>query len=179
MTELLSRDETYDALIAKGVPHEKARVAAGFLALPVTAGAIETTAALMLPKLEFPIRLELPWTALISENRRFCAHGNRIFMTVEYKAARAKVKVIALQAMQASDGRQFPPLARPVSLHARVWFPDKRVHDAPNFAGATHNALKKIVVADDVWIYRATWERAGVDQDKPRAEIEIAPVGSR
>lgn len=127
------------------------------------------------PHLEFPIRLVLPWSALISENRRFCARASRIFMTAQYKAARERIVRVARAAMSVEDWA-FQPLAIPLALTARVWFPDNRIHDAPNFAGATHNALKKIVFVDDQWLHRATWERAGVDVDRPRAEIEIRPL---
>ncbi len=174
----MTTQEIYDALVQRGVAHEKARRAAGFEHF-----GDETPATHFMQvigsQLTFPIRFTLPWTALVSENRRFCAIKNRIFMTADYKAARAKVKVIALKAMQAPNGEQFQPLAIPLALHARVYFPDARIHDAPNFAGATHNALKKIVFKDDAWIYRAIWERAGVDPDAPRAEIEISALGDR
>lgn len=120
--------------------------------------------------ISLPLAFTLPWTALVSENRRFCARRNRIFMTADYKAARAKVKQIVRETI----GNRLP-LDCPLSLEARVYFPDHRVHDAPNFAGATHNALKQLVYTDDRWLYRATWERAGVDPDRPRAEIVIRP----
>lgn len=127
------------------------------------------------PTISFPIRLVLPWSALVSENRRFCARESRIFMTAEYKAARAKIVAIARAAMTI-EGTSFPPIERPLSLVARVWVPGNHIHDVPNFAGATANALKKIIFVDDQWLHDVRWIRAGVDVDRPRAEIEISPL---
>lgn len=169
MSLTMSPDEIVKSLVAQGVPRKAAERAAG------NPPAVEFMQVIGEP-LPFPIRLTVPWSALVSENRRFASRGSRIFMTAEYKAARAKLKTVALAAMTASDGVLFGPLARPLSLVARVWFPDHRVHDAPNFAGATHNALTKIVFVDDQWLYDTRWIRAGVDVDHPRAEMEIGPV---
>lgn len=126
------------------------------------------------PQLDFPIRLTLPWSALVSENRRFAAHHSRIVMTVRYKQARARIARIAREAMTV-ESTQFPALAMPLSLAARVWVPDRRVHDVPNFAGATHNAFKSIIYTDDRWLHDARWSRIDVDCDHPRAEITIQP----
>jgi Holliday junction resolvase RusA-like endonuclease len=123
--------------------------------------------------IRFPLRFDLPWSALVSENRRFCARGNRIFMTEEYKRARAKTTSIVRGILRGAE-----PLSIPLSLTALVHFPDNRIHDAPNFAGATHNALKGIIYTDDRWLYRASWERDVVDVDSPRAEITIMPYVS-
>lgn len=181
MTELLSRDETYDALIAKGVPHEKARVAAGFLASPVTVATTETVAAFLLPKLEFPIRLTLPWSALCSDNERERAslttrNGRPVptkVMSVRYKLARTKVVAIGRKAMGG-----FPALAMPLAITARVWVPDERLHDVVNFAKGVNDGLEQVVYTNDKWLHRSLWERAGVDVDAPRAEIEIAPLSA-
>lgn len=135
----------------------------------VTQAPVETT-IVSRAVIALPLRFTLPWTALVSENRRFCAHMHQIFMTAEYKAARAKIKAAVREII--GDAA---PLEIPLSLTAQVYMPDNRIHDAPNFAGGVHNALKKLVYVDDQWLYRATWERAGVDPDRPRAEIEIRP----
>lgn len=173
MSAPMTREEIIRGLMARGVAKGVAILAAGTAAPPPeTAGYVQVVGAPLL----FPICLTLPWSALISENRRFASRGSRIFMTAPYKAARATAKKIGLAAMTASDGKLFPPLARPLALVARVWFPDNRIHDAPNFAGATHNALKKIVFADDAWLHDVRWIRAGVDVDAPRAEIDIRPL---
>ena len=156
-----------------GVDAARAATLLGFanVGQAVTQGPLQRAIAARLT-ICLPLSFTLPWTALVSENRRFCARRNRIFMTADYKAARAKVKQIVRDAI----GHRLP-LDCPLSLEARVYFPDHRVHDAPNFAGATHNALKQLVYTDDRWLYRATWERAGVDPDRPRAEIIIRLYG--
>lgn len=170
MSQQMTPDEQIGALVRAGVPREKAerRVRGEQRKTMAVAPVIGAP-------LSFPIRFTLPWSALVSENRRFCARESRIVMTAEYKAARDKVSAIARDAMTV-DGYVHSALECPLSLVARVWFPDKRVHDAPNFAGATHNGLKRIVFTDDSWLHRATWERAGVDVDRPRADVEIAPL---
>ncbi len=71
----------------------------------------------------------------------------------------------------------FNPLAMPLSLRARVYLPDNRPgHDVANFAKCCHDGLERAVYVKDEWLHRIAWERAGVDIDGPRAEIEIAPL---
>lgn len=178
MTELSS--ELLDQLAKQyGVTPERARYLMGGAKVDVVRVASASGSLAVVDyghidprRLDFPIRLVLPWSALVSENRRFCARGNSIFMTPEYRAAREKMVAVARAAMTL-EGLVFQPLAQPLALVARVWFPDNRIHDAPNFAGATHNALKKIVFVDDRWLHDVRWLRAGVDVDAPRAEIEL------
>jgi Holliday junction resolvase RusA-like endonuclease len=68
------------------------------------------------------------------------------------------------------------PVEIPVKLEARVWVPDNRRRDVPNFAKCVHDALEKLVYVNDCWLYDSRWIRAGVDVDHPRAEITITPL---
>lgn len=136
------------------------------------------------PPITFPVRIVLPWSMLVSDNEREKASAvrgkngtvqPRKLLTPKYKAAREKIVEKARAAM-VEDGYEFAPLDRAVSLYARVWVPDNRLHDVKNFSKGVEDALEKIVYTNDKWVWRSTWERAGVCVDAPRAEIEIAPI---
>ncbi len=134
------------------------------------------------PCIALPLRFTLPWSALCSDNERkrpivVMVKGKpspRMAMTAEYKAARTKVIDIARDMMHGS-----PALAMPLAIHARVYVPDERLHDVVNFAKGVNDALEKIIYVNDKWLHRSLWERAGVDVDAPRAEIEISALGDR
>jgi hypothetical protein len=162
----LTFDEMVREMVHRGIPRIKAERAAG-LKLGINGQPTPDRAPRVI--LALPLVIVAPWTTLVSENRRFAAHQSRIVMTVEYKNARTKLREIARALVGNAQ-----PLECPLKLEARVWFPDKRVHDAPNFAGATHNALKDVIYTDDRWLHFASWEFAGIDPDRPRAEILIS-----
>jgi Holliday junction resolvase RusA-like endonuclease len=125
--------------------------------------------------------LTLPWSALVSDNRKYAAalRGKGVPMlihTEQYRNAKKAAKARAVDAMTV-EGQRFPPLARPLALVARVWVPDNRHgHDVANFAKCAHDALEGIVYSKDEWLHDVRWIRAGVDVDRPRAEIEVAPL---
>lgn len=130
----------------------------------------------VLGQLRFPATFVLDWACLISENRRFCArdvntaNGRRakLVLTESYRVARERTRRAVSQHFGAVAA-----VSEPLSLLARVYLPDTKVRDVPNFAGATANALKGLLYTDDVWLYRVTWERAGIDAKHPRAEITL------
>ena len=71
----------------------------------------------------------------------------------------------------------FQPADYPVALTARVWMPDRRPgHDVANFAKCCHDALEGLVYVKDEWLYDVHWIRAGVDVDRPRADITITRI---
>jgi Holliday junction resolvase RusA-like endonuclease len=170
----MSADEIERGLIAQGVPREKARVIA--LRAPVDGnplakppkGTIEARGV------AFPLALILPWSALVSDNAKYApAYGKRgqpkMVLRPRYREAKKKTAGLAREIMAGAE-----PLATPLALSARVWVPDNRVgHDVANFAKCCHDALEKVVYVKDEWLYRITWERAGVDVDRPRAELTI------
>ena len=120
----------------------------------------------------WPVRLTLPWSYLISDNRRHGVLNGRILLTEDYRRAKGLVRDLAKDALG-----QVEPAAFPLQLDAQVWVPDKiRAHDCMNFAKCCHDALETIVYANDKWLYLATWRRAGTDVDRPRAELVIRPL---
>lgn len=126
---------------------------------------------------EFPIRLTIPWSGLVSDNKKYApaytrGGSPRLVLQHDYREAKKKAARIARTVMA---GRE-PIDAVPLELYARVWVPDRRRgHDTANFAKCLCDALEGIVYANDEWLHRTVWERAGVDVDRPRAEVEIRP----
>ena len=139
----------------------------------------EKTIAISDRPILFPLELTLPWSALCSDNNRSTAtivqKGGRLTpllcLTGPYREAKAKSRKIARDATAGAE-----PVAIPVRLEALVWVPDNRPHDVPNFAKCAHDAFSKVVYVDDKWLYESRWIRAGVDVDRPRAEITITPI---
>jgi Holliday junction resolvase RusA-like endonuclease len=131
------------------------------------------------PVLAYPIRLTLPWSHLVSDNRKYGAtiRGGKpkLLITEEYRAAKAATQKKAREAMTV-DGHRFDPIGKPLAFTGRVFVPDARTHDVCNFAKCCLDSLEKIVVANDRWFYEVHWMRAGVDVDAPRAEIEVRPI---
>lgn len=130
----------------------------------------------------WPLQLTLPWSHLATDNRKHGAiirpvGANRtptplLVMAAEYREAKTKIRKLARSVLSGAE-----PVSIPLQLVARVWIPDTtRKHDVVNFAKCTHDALQEAVYTDDTWLYDARWIRAGVDVDRPRAEITITPL---
>lgn len=129
-------------------------------------------------QITWPLALTLPWSALISDNRKYAVttRGPKrqpvIILSEPYRAAKEKIKSVARAKVAGAT-----PAELPLQLVARVWVPDNRPgHDVANFAKCTHDALEKLVYTSDRWLHRITWERVGVDVDHPRAEVTIMPL---
>lgn len=149
--------------------------------------ACERTAAAV-DHVDLPFSIVLPWSLLVSDNDRATPVVNfkklvdgkptaTSILTERYKTARLNIASLVRQKLGGGYHTPSPkaPVARPVELVARVYVPDNRIHDVPDFAKGVHDALARQVYTNDAWIYRAVWERAGVDVDAPRAEITINP----
>ena len=138
-----------------------------------------STVAVTITRLDFPIRIVLPWSALCSDNEHevgaIVMRGGKPYprkkLTARYKAARDKTEDIARQVMAG-----FAPLAQPLALHAKVYVPDEHTRDVCNFAKCCHDAFERIVYTNDAWLYDTRWTRFGVDVDRPRAEITVSPL---
>ena len=178
----MTADEIEAALIAKGVPADMARrEALSCAGITVTMVAdfvrVDTT-----KRLDFPIRIVLPWTALCSDNTHERASLTksklgkitpRKVLDPRYKAARDKTQAIARKVMG-----DFQPIANmPLALHVRVYVPGGSArNDAINFSKCANDALQGIVFKNDNQLHDQRWIRAGIDVDAPRAEIEISPL---
>lgn len=177
MTGLLDAREIERGLIATGVPPEKARARALEL---VGSGDRATAAAVSvpaLPQIVWPVKLLLPWSYLVSDNRRYAAgterQGGGLLLTADYRRCRGLIRDRVLDTI----GRPAPePASLPLKLEAAVWVPDNHPHDCTNFAKVCHDAMEKLVYSNDRWIYSAHWYRAGVDVDAPRCELVIRPL---
>jgi hypothetical protein len=128
------------------------------------------------PAIEWPLRLTLPWSHLVSDNDKYTPalrDGRAVLvLTPEYREAKRQTRQLAERKL--GDAA---PVAFPLSIEARVWVPDNmRAHDVCNFAKCCHDALEGVVYTKDRWLYRTAWNRAGVDVDAPRAEILIQPA---
>lgn len=128
------------------------------------------------PAVTWPLTFTLPWSALVSDNRKYAPAvrngASRLLLRPEYRAAKEKARSVARAAMG-----DVMPCLESMTLTARVWVPDHRPgHDVCNFAKCLCDALNGVVYRDDAQLHRVTWERAGVDVDRPRAEITVTPV---
>lgn len=193
MTEL-SRDAIVRGLMETGTTRANAerlaelemqRRGAGRSGFALPSGdVIEEPSINPLPEMQWPMRLTLPWTYLVSDNDR---HGAvivplpggklipKLILDARYREAKTKIRALARLTANGAE-----PVNIPLRLHARVWVPDrKRVYDVVNFAKGTHDALSKAIYVDDQWLHDARWTRAGVDVDRPRAEITITPITGR
>lgn len=117
------------------------------------------------------IIVRIPWSALVSDNRKYGVINGKLVAQKPYRVARRAIHALAVETM---NGR--PAADIPLRLVARVYVPDNRVHDVVNFSKAVHDALKGTVFTDDRWLYDARWIRAGVDVDAPRCELTISPL---
>ena len=168
-------------LMRQGVPRDRAERAAAAQLAPARTTITPAPAPSQRPAIVWPVRLTLPWSALCSDNVHErgslirLASGDvapRKVLDARYKAARDKTRTIASAVIGDAV-----PIAAPLSLVARVWLPGgSHRNDAINFSKCCHDALQGIVYDNDRWLYRVTWERAGVDIDAPRAELTITPL---
>jgi Holliday junction resolvase RusA-like endonuclease len=167
----LNRDEQIRALKRQlGVSDEQARA---IVAGATIASADRLPAQEPMPTI-FPLELIVPWSALVSDDRKYAPALRMgspvILLTEKYRKAKQAAEAIARQAVLGA------PASIPLQLHARVWVPDNRPgHDVANFAKCCHDAFEDLVYTRDEWLHDVRWTRAGVDVDRPRAEIRITP----
>lgn len=180
MTSFLSVQAIESGLLRAGVPPEKARAEALRQAGASSPALAPSPAPQPIAKAaEWPFRLSLPWSCLVSDNDKHRAQLRGtgpsakavMVITRSYATAEERIHALALQRM---DGAS--PAAEPLALHARVWMPDERVHDLTNSCKLVHDALEGTVYQNDRWLYDVRWTRAGVDVDAPRCELMIWPL---
>lgn len=122
------------------------------------------------PTLTFPVRLRIPWSMLISDNRKYGVINGQMLLTSEYRRAKERIEQLAKR-----EFGDVEPAAFLLKLEAAVYLPDRRPHDVANFGKCVHDALEGVVYVKDRWLDDVRWYRAGVDVDAPRAEIVISP----
>ncbi len=164
------------ALVAQGVPLEKARLTA--LRAPIDGNPLaQKPAGVICAPAALPLSLVIPWSKLCSDNEKEVGGISRMkdgkivprkLLTSRYKASKAAIRELA----QALVGNA-APLECPLSIHVRVYLPPARRNDSINFAKVVNDALEGVIYLNDNQLHRSIWERVGVDIDAPRAEIEI------
>ncbi len=130
-------------LVRQGVPKDKAK-ALGIAAAKIGAFRDPPTQS-NLATVELPLRFTLPWTALISDNRKYApatgSRGGKMILRQEYRDAKSKARALARDAVGGGL-----PIAKPLRMIVRVYVPDARPgHDVCNFAKGVHDALEGIV----------------------------------
>jgi hypothetical protein len=125
------------------------------------------------PPLVLPVTLRIPWSMLISDNDKHVPNSPML-LTSEYRAAKKQIQGLARELVG-----EAAPLRQPLAFVAHVWVPAGFRGDTCNFSKLVHDALEHVLYANDRWLHRTTWERAGVDVDAPRADVTLHPyVGS-
>ncbi len=125
---------------------------------------------------DFPIRIVVPWSALVSDNDHYVpvvtAGGKaKLILDDKYREAKRKTRELAQQAMHGNV-----PIRTPLRLHVEVWVPDNRTHDSGNFMKCLKDAMALVVYRDDKLLHDERIIRMGVDVDRPRAELTIEPI---
>lgn len=132
--------------------------------------------------IEWPFRLLLPWSLLVSDNDReepYIAHTEQGIRPARRKTKRCKEAQAKIAQLAKGKLGDVEPATVPLEITARVWVPNNQLRsDVQNFAKATHDALEGIVYANDNLLYWNHWLRVGVDVDAPRAELTIVPLPS-
>jgi Holliday junction resolvase RusA-like endonuclease len=120
-----------------------------------------------------PLTLTLPFSCLVSDNKRYSATirsgAPLLVLSAIYREAKDRIQNLARRAVGDAE-----PTPDPVILVGRVYLPDHRRHDLSNFCKIVHDSLEGVVYRNDTQITDLRWVKAGVDIDRPRAEITIS-----
>lgn len=120
--------------------------------------------------------LELPWSALASDNLRTGKDKPEVFKERQGRYAAAKAR--AQDKLRGQYHGQ--PFAGPARVLITVFVPDRKKRDGPNFLKLIGDSLKGIVLtADDFDVMADTRiRRGGIDPDRPRAEITVEAIAN-
>lgn len=173
-----SPDEIERLLVAQGVPRDKVKGLGG-IGVRVDPSVPRNTVRVELhgaPVAEFilspwPVRLTLPWSCLISDNAKCHVLNGKLVKTADYRMARSRIAALATEVMGSAQ-----PAEIPLSFVARVYVPTNHRRDVHNFGKCALDSMSKIIFADDHLLHDVRWIRAGIDIDRPRADITIEPL---
>lgn len=120
------------------------------------------------------VRLTLPWDVLAQVNHRLTSRGRGpgLTLSADYRAKKHAAEML----VQAQVRGKRPRFTGPVSMTLRFYEPDRRRRDPSNLLKLVEDAMSGTVYDDDHRIHRQTWERAGVDRERPRVEIVVQPL---
>jgi Holliday junction resolvase RusA-like endonuclease len=98
--------------------------------------------------------------------------GARLITAPEYRAAKT--------AAEWEIKRQWrePMMHGEVKLRALAYFPNRQKRDCGNYRKLCTDALTGIAYTDDSQLVSETWEKAGIDRENPRIEIEIVEAAA-
>jgi Holliday junction resolvase RusA-like endonuclease len=120
-----------------------------------------------------PVKIVLPWSSLLADNRKYASNDDSVWTTKEYRAAKAKAVESITQ--QLPDG--WTPIAVPVAFRLVFIEPNRqRRRDILNYQKLVCDALKGLVYVDDSLIDDHHWTRGIPDIDRPRAEITVQAI---
>jgi Holliday junction resolvase RusA-like endonuclease len=177
VSPLLNAQEIERGLIAMGVPRDRARAEALRQVDSDQSTAVSPLyparpSVSDLPAIQWPVRLTLPWSSLVSDNERYGVINGKLLLTSAYRRGKGLVRDLARETLGEIALADYP-----LSLEARVWVPDEfHAHDVCNFAKAVHDALQGVLITNDRWLWDTRWIHAGADIDAPRAEVTITPL---
>ncbi len=145
-------------------------------------GSTVATAAAASPAPPEPHRLQegvlelvIPWSGLVEDNKNTGVAGE------ENREKRRQFKQgLARFRQLVREQHSGPPSPGPVAVEVRLYVPDNRVRDAPNFWKAIGDGLKGLLITDDRWqvMRRHGMDVVGVDPDRPRAEITVREIAT-
>jgi Holliday junction resolvase RusA-like endonuclease len=129
----------------------------------------------MTPKTEAlptPVVLTIPFAAMASVNDRTIptATGRQI-LSESYRRALTDARLLVAKQWRGL------PWDIEASLTIRFYWPDKRRRDETNYVKLLEDALMPRALKDDAQIYDTRTIRAGIDPQRPRAELELVPRG--
>lgn len=114
------------------------------------------------------LTIQLPWEALVSDNRRY-VKGH--ILSKQYREARTHAAAIATEAARRAEWRR---TVKPVKLEVAIVEPDRRRRDL-NFSKALKDALSHAggIWDDDSQVRWECWRFTGRDKDKAGAIVRI------
>lgn len=161
----MTSSETVEALVRRGVPRDRAERSVYKQSATIKQETRETVG--------LPLTLTLPWSCLVSDNKRYSAtirSGKPLLvLSASYREAKDRIEHIA---RNATAGKA--PELDPVELTGQVSVPDHRRHDLSNFCKIVHDSLEGIIYANDHQITKLIWQKVGVDIDSPKAIVTIS-----
>ena len=116
------------------------------------------------------IRIVFPWSCAVSSNYRTAFHGGRHKLSPRYRKA---LENAHLEAMNQYRG---PVFGGNVSVHLRVYPPDRRKRDAPNLAKLILDAMEGILYLDDVQVTDLRITAEAMDKENARIEATIERI---
>ena len=116
------------------------------------------------------VSLELPFSVLVPDNRRFLRNG--FVLTPRYRESKEAIYILA-QAQTRAPYPIFP--SEDLEVDLRFLLPDKRKRDCSNLLKALFDSLEGVCYQDDKQIAKMCWEK-DLDRELPRVELTIREI---